>query len=1041
MSFLLMLLISQTPPAVRRGTPATDDPGMVVRQAGTSSVTCTNCGAVVASDGGFLGSVSQGPGQDGGAWAVYVTNPGAASTVNQGVGIDGGQAWNVNGTVNIGNTVTVTGSISATNPSVGTAGAAIPTSDTLIGASDGTNLQPLRTSTTTPAGTEQGLIVRPIPSGTQAVSAASLPLPTGAATETTLGTRLADATFTGRFAATAALADGTVNPSLTSIAGYPFMFNGTTWDRMRGATATGLLVNISNVSLAVTQFGGWSVSATQSGGWTVTVGNITGTVSLPTGAATSANQTTLGSQTTKLNDGTNTAAVKAASTPAATTDPALVVAVSPNNSVTVTQATAANLKATTASESATGSAAPATGSLAMGNTTTTAPTYTNSTANALSLTTAGALRTDSSATTQPVSGTVTANAGTGSFTVAQPTAANLNATVTGTVAATQSGTWNVTNVSGTVSLPTGASTAANQTTLGSQTTKINDGTNTAAVKPASTAAVATDPALVVAISPNNSLTVSNPSVGTTGSAPPSSAGLSGATATTAAPTYTTGTMNALSTNLSGGLRVDGSGVTQPVSAASLPLPTGAATSANQTTIGSQTTKLNDGTNSATIKPASTAAVATDTAIVVAISPNNSLTVGNASVSTNGSATPGSSTLSGGAVTTAAPSYTTGQMNALSLNTSGGLRVDGSGSTQPVSGTVTANAGTGNFTVTQATGSNLHVVVDTAPTTTVTGTVAATQSGTWNVTNVSGTVSLPTGASTEATLTKLPVAQASTTSGQSGPLVQGAVTTAAPTYTTATTNPLSLTTGGALRTDSSATTQPVSGTITANAGTGSFTVVQSTAANLRAQTAAESATGSAGPATGDYVMGAVTTAAPTYTTGTANALSMTTAGALRTDGSGVTQPISGSVTATISGTPAVTITSGTTTVTQATGSNLHVVVDTAPTTTVTGTVAATQSGTWTTSQGTVTSATGVGSCTSVSTTTTVLASNASRQAATLCARISNTDTIFVKLGATATTSNFPLEPGQCYNLAGRVYTGVVDSIANTGTQSVCTTELN
>ena len=36
--------------------------------------------------------------------------------------------------------------------------------------------------------------------------------------------------------------------------------------------------------------------------------------------------------------------------------------------------------------------------------------------------------------TQPVSGTVTANAGTGSFTVAQATAANLNATVTGTVA-------------------------------------------------------------------------------------------------------------------------------------------------------------------------------------------------------------------------------------------------------------------------------------------------------------------------------------------------------------------------------------------------------------------------------------------------------------------------------------------------------------------------------------------------------------------------------------------------------------------------------
>lgn len=47
---------------------------------------------------------------------------------------------------------------------------------------------------------------------------------------------------------------------------------------------------------------------------------------------------------------------------------------------------------------------------------------------------------------------------------------------------------------------------------------------------------------------------------------------------------------------------------------------------------------------------------------------------------------------------------------------------------------------GSVTVTQATGTNLHTVIDS-------GTVAATQSGTWNITNVSGTVSLPTGAAT------------------------------------------------------------------------------------------------------------------------------------------------------------------------------------------------------------------------------------------------------------------------------------------------------
>lgn len=67
-----------------------------------------------------------------------------------------------------------------------------------------------------------------------------------------------------------------------------------------------------------------------------------------------------------------------------------------------------------------------------------------------------------------------------------------------------------------------------------------------------------------------------------------------------------------------------------------------------------------------------------------------------------------------------------------------LLVDGSGSTQPISGTVT---------VTQGTAANLNATV------VGTGTFAvqAAQSGTWNITNISGTVSLPTGAATETTL--------------------------------------------------------------------------------------------------------------------------------------------------------------------------------------------------------------------------------------------------------------------------------------------------
>jgi hypothetical protein len=66
-----------------------------------------------------------------------------------------------------------------------------------------------------------------------------------------------------------------------------------------------------------------------------------------------------------------------------------------------------------------------------------------------------------------------------------------------------------------------------------------------------------------------------------------------------------------------------------------------------------------------------------------------------------------------------------------------------------------------------------------------------------------------------------VGQGSTTSGQSGMLVQGAVTTAAPTYTTAQTNPLSLDTAGNLRVASTGATPAGTnniGFVTLGAGT-------------------------------------------------------------------------------------------------------------------------------------------------------------------------------------------------------------------------------
>lgn len=53
--------------------------------------------------------------------------------------------------------------------------------------------------------------------------------------------------------------------------------------------------------------------------------------------------------------------------------------------------------------------------------------------------------------------------------------------------------------------------------------------------------------------------------------------------TTASPSYTTSTQQSLSLTPAGAVRTDSSGTTQPISASSLPLPTGASTSGLQTT--------------------------------------------------------------------------------------------------------------------------------------------------------------------------------------------------------------------------------------------------------------------------------------------------------------------------------------------------------------------------------------------------------------------------------------------------------------------------
>jgi hypothetical protein len=216
-----------------------------------------------------------------------------------------------------------------------------------------------------------------------------------------------------------------------------------------------------------------------------------------------------------------------------------------------------------------------------------------------------------------------------------------------------------------------------------------------------------------------------------------------------------------------------------VSAASLPLPSGASTETTLSALNAKVTAVNTGAVvvSSSALPSGAATSAKQPALGVAGTPSTDVL-----------------TVQGAVAMTA-------------------LKVDGSAVTQPVSGTVTVSQATAtslNATVVQPTAANLNatVVQNTAANlnatvvqstaanlnATVVQSVAAnlnatvSQAGTWNITNVSGTVSLPTGAATAAKQPALGVAGTPSTDVLT---VQGAATMTA------------------LKVDGSAVTQPVS----------------------------------------------------------------------------------------------------------------------------------------------------------------------------------------------------------------------------------------
>jgi hypothetical protein len=213
-------------------------------------------------------------------------------------------------------------------------------------------------------------------------------------------------------------------------------------------------------------------------------------------------------------------------------------------------------------------------------------------------------------------------------------------------------------------LPSGAATAANQTTLGSQTTKINDGTTTVAVTLAN--ALKVDGSAVT--QPVSGTVTAN--IGTSG-ALALDATLTGGTQKTR---ITDGTNDA-AVSAANALKVDGSAVTQPVSVASLPLPAGAATAANQTTLGNQTSKINDGTTTVAVTLANALKV-DGSAVTQPVSGTVTANIG-----TSG-ALALDATLTGGTQT----SRLTDGTNTAAVSAANALKVDGSAVTQPISAT-------------------------------------------------------------------------------------------------------------------------------------------------------------------------------------------------------------------------------------------------------------------------------------------------------------------------------------------------------------------
>lgn len=708
--------------------------------------------------------------------------------------------------------VTITGTVSLLNPVAALIGAAAPLAGVQIGGPDNTNhLQAVTVNS--------GAMKVDPSSFTAPVAVSSSVLPTGAATSANQST--ANGSISSIDSKTPALVGGKVpvdGSGVTqpiSAASLPLPSGAATAVNQASANTTLTTINGKIASLgAATTANSSPVNIASDQVVPISASGLP----LPSGASTAANQSTeiasLASIDSKLGSlGQKTMAVSAPVVIASDQSPIPV-----SGTVTETNASIGVNGATAPSSSTQIAGVDGSGNLS-----------------AASIV-AGAVKVNGSSFTQPVSGsvsvsgTVVANAGSGTFTVGQATGSNLHTVVDSGALTANIGTTGGLALDSTLSSAQGAPNAtapANTKAVGgldgggklqtlsvSTSGKLNiEGGNTTAVKVDGSA---TTQPVSGAVSVSGTVT-SNAGSGTFTVGQSTGANLHA------------NIDNFPSTQpVSGTVAVSNFPATQPISAVSLPLPTNAAieTGGHLASLDSKVPSQGQALMAASspvviasnqsavpVSGTVTSNAGTGTFVVGQTTGTNLHTVVDSGAltanigTTNGLAL--DATVSGlqSTTTAAAPAKATpiagkdgsNNLQNISVTTAGkvnveggnavALKTDGSATTQPISGTVTSNAGTGNFTVVQGTGTNLHAVVDSGAITANIGTTG--------------------GLAIDASVTGLQVAQASTTSGQKGTLGQGAVSTGPPTYTTATTNALSLTTAGALRTDSSATTQPIS----------------------------------------------------------------------------------------------------------------------------------------------------------------------------------------------------------------------------------------